>query len=224
MRKNLYLSIVGAIALAMTVVSCNSKSNEPTIEPLGNSGLSVITTPRGELGLKKGEETIITPSVDNKSFAVFDSFVLAKYDDGSQAVQRLLDPETGIEVVSGDSIINAGSYFIGTHSNGMSTIYVPASKFRFAGQQFAVSGSDAVSVFNGKITVYVDGKEAIPATSDYQKIALLKGKGDILVFKDSKWFRMTIGKDKAVALAPKDLKKFQAMKGWDDSSPVMILE
>ena len=176
MRKNLYLSIVGAIALAMTVVSCNSKSNEPTIEPLGNSGLSVITTPRGELGLKKGEETIITPSVDNKSFAVFDSFVLAKYDDGSQAVQRLLDPETGIEVVSGDSIINAGSYFIGTHSNGMSTIYVPASKFRFAGQQFAVSGSDAVSVFNGKITVYVDGKEAIPATSDYQKIMRMNSK------------------------------------------------
>lgn len=224
MREKFFLSIVGAIALAMTVASCNSKSNEPTIEPLGNSGLSVITTPRGELGLKKGEETIITPSVDNKSFAVFDSFVLAKYDDGSQAVQRLLDPETGIEVVSGDSIINAGGYFIGTHTNGMSTIYEPKSKLRFAGQQYAVKGNDAVSVFNGKITVYVDAKEVVPATSDYQKIALLKGTGDMLVFKDGKWFRMTIGKDKAVALNPKELKTFKANKDWNDSSPAMVLE
>ena len=224
MRKSIFLSIVGAIALAMTVASCNSKSNKPTIEPLGDSGLSVITTPRGELGLLKGDETIVTPSIDNKSFVLEANFVLAKYDDGSQVVLRLFDPETKQEVMTGDSIINTGSYFIGTHSNGMSTIYVPASKFRFAGQQFAVSGSDAVSVFNGKITVYVDGKEAIPATSDYQKIALLKGKGDILVFKDSKWFRMTIGKDKAVALAPKELKEFKSKRDWDDSSPVMILE
>ena len=137
----------------------------------------------------------------------------------------LLDPESGYEKLSADTIIWKDGFFEGTR-NGIYLIYIPASKVQFAAKGYAVKGAYALGIFNDKITVWKDSEQLIEPTGDFAKMAVLPD-GKILVLNGKAWGTATV-KDKALvpgkAVTPKDLKKFKAMKGWDDKATVMILE
>ncbi len=221
MKKVIFLSIVAAIAVAMTFVSCgDKKANQNTEEPLAE-GYTLVTTPQGQKGIKKGEDFIVTPTDTYKSFTVSNGgMFLAKKETG----QSLLD-ENGYEKISGDTVVWK-DFFFEAKRGELYIVYIPAYKCQFAGQAYAVGGSYALSTFSGKTTLYKDGQPIIDPTSDFAKMVVLPS-GELLVQKGKSWFTATV-KDKVLvagkAVSPKKLKTFKSKKGWNDSSPVMILE
>jgi len=232
MKKSFLLSIVAVIAVAMTFSSCGKKSGNAGFEqePLaGAEGVTILKAADGALGLQKGDKTI-TPTKDYKAFKAEAGFIIADYEDTSLSLsgQRLLDTDFGeaMSTMGGSKIIyNPAGYF---ETDGtIKTVYVPASKLRFAANAFAIVGGDAVVQYNGKINVYKDGKEILPPTDEFAKIILIKGTRDVIVQSAKSWGKGTINNGAITpgsALSAKDLKAFQARKGWNDSSPVMILE
>ncbi|MBQ8464970.1 MAG: hypothetical protein IJ545_03060 [Alphaproteobacteria bacterium] len=222
MKKVFFLSIVAAIAVAMTFSSCSEKKIvENTEEPLAGTDYILVTTPQGATGIKKGDAFIIEPKADYKSITAVGGLFLAKTASG----QSLLDPETGYSKIDADTIVWKSFYFEGKRGENF-IIYIPAYKAQFAGQDYAVGGSYALSTFSGKTTLYKDGQPIIDPTSDFAKMVVLPS-GELLVQKGKSWFTATV-KDKVLvagkAVSPKELKTFKSKKGWNDSSPVMILE
>ena len=206
----------------MTFVSCGEKkSAQNTEEPIVGTDYVVVTTPTGAKGIKKGDAILVTPTDTYKSIAVDNGMFLAKTDGG----YSLLDPETGYSVLDADTISWKSFYFEGQKSENY-LVYIPAYKCRFAAQAYAVKGGFAISSFNGKITAYKDGQPIIEPTGDFAKMAILPD-GKFLVLKGKSWVTATL-KGKTLfpskAVTPRDLKKYQKMKGWDEKSPVMILE
>lgn len=222
MKKIFFLSIVGAIALAMTFVSCGEKKSTENTEEALAEGYTLVTTPKGEKGIKKGDAILVTPTDTYKSIAVDNGMFLAKTDGG----YSLLDPETGYSVLDADTISWKFFYFEGQRG-GNYLIYIPASKCRFAANTYAVSGAYAIAIFGGKITIWKDGKQLIEPNNEYSKVAVLPD-GKLLVLDGQTWGTATVTADKLIqpgkAVSPKELKKYQSMKGWDDASRVMILE
>ena len=223
MKKFFFLSIVafGMIA-AMTFVSCSGKkAAQNTEEPIVGTDYVVVTTPTGAKGIKKGDAILVTPTNTYKDITVDNGMFLAKTGDG----YSLLDPETGYSVVDADTIVWKSFYFEGQKGENK-LVYIPANKTRFAAQAYAVKGAYAIATFNGKITIWKDGEQLIEPTADFSKMAILPD-GKILVLKGKAWGTATV-KSKALVpgktVTPKDLKKFKANKGWDEKSPVMILE
>ena len=220
MKKSIFLSIVAAIAVAMTFVSCGSKEEvKDTIEPITGTDYSLVTTAKGELGIKKGEEFIVNPSSNYKAIEAIGGMFLAKTEGG----YSLLDLENGQEKVSGDTIIWKDGFFEAPKGE-LFIVYIPECDLRFAANEYAVKENNALAAFNGKITVYLDGKEALPATGDFKKIALV---GDQLYLFAKAWGKGTIKNGAVVpgkSLTAKELKAFQAKKGFDKKATVMILE
>lgn len=219
MKKNLLLSIVAAIAVAMT--SCSEKAQN-TEEPLAGTDYTLVTTPQGAKGIKKGETFIVEPKADYKSISPEGGMFVAKTESG----YALLDPETGYEKISGDTIVWKTFFFECKRGENF-IVYIPAYKCQFAAQAYAVSGAYAIAIFNGKITIWGDGEQLVDPNNEYKKIAVLPN-GTFLLLENENWGTGEPTKDKLImpgkSVSPKELKKFQAMKGWNDSSPVMILE
>lgn len=223
MKKSIFLSIVGAIvALTMTFVSCSEKKvAENTEEAVVGTDYVVVTTPEGAKGLKKGETVLFEPKAGYTAISSEGGMFVAVTESG----QALIDPETGYEKLSCDTLIWKSFYFEAKRGENF-IIYVPAYKCQFAAQAYDVKGAYAIAAFGGKITIYKDGKALIEPTGDFAKIAVLPD-GKLLVLDGKTWGIATI-KDNAIvpgsAATPKDLKKFKGLKGWDEKSPVMILE
>ena len=218
-----FLSIVAAIAVAMTFVSCSEKkAAQNTEEPIVGTDYTVVTTPDGAKGIKKGEAFVVEPRAEYKSFEAAGGMFIAKTERGLS----LLDPETGYERIGADTLIWNDFFFEGQKGENK-LVYIPAYKAQFAAQAYAVKGSYAIATFNGKITIWQDGKQLIEPTGDFAKMAVLPD-GKILVLNGKAWGTATITKDKLIqpgkAVTPKEFKKYKAMKGWDEKSPVMILE
>lgn len=222
MKKIMCVSIVGAIALAMTLTSCDSKKAPAnTEEPIIGTDYTLVKTPDGAVGIKKGEAFILEPKTQYTDITAEGGMFVADTENG----QSLLDPETGYEKLSADTIIWKDGFFEGTR-NGISIVYIPASKVQFAAKEYAVKGSYALGTFNDKISLWKDSEQLIEPTGDYKKIAILPD-GNLIVLNGKTWGTATV-KNKAISpgklVSAKDLKKYKSMKGWDDKATVMILE
>ena len=222
MRKFIFFSIVAAIAVAMTFVSCGEKKSAQNTEELLTEGFTLVTTPQGAKGIKKGDAILVIPTDTYKDITVDNGMFLAKTGDG----YSLLDPETGYSVVDADAIVWKDFFFEGRRGENF-IVYIPAYKTQFAAQAYAVKGAYAIATFGGKITIWQDGKQLIEPTGDYSKVVVLPD-GKLLVLNGKAWGMATVTKDKLIqpgrAVSPKDLKKYQAMKGFDKDATVMILE
>lgn len=217
------VSIVGAIALAMTLTSCDSKKAPANVEePIIGTDYTLVKTPDGAVGIKKGETFIMEPKSQYSDITAEGGMFIAKNAETGYA---LLDPETGYEKLSADTVVWKDGFFEGQR-NGIYLIYIPISKVQFAAKSYAVKGAYALGTFNDKITVWKDSEQLIEPTADFSKMAILPD-GKILVLKGKAWGTATI-KNKTIVpgklVSAKDLKKYKASKGWDDKATVMILE
>lgn len=222
MKKSIFLSIVGAVVLTMTLVSCSEKkSSQNTEEPILGTDYVVVTTPEGATGLKKGDVVLVEPKADYKGISPEGGMFVAK----TAAGLSLLDPETGYEKISGDTLVWKDFFFEAKRGANF-IIYIPAYKAQFAANEYAVKGSYAITFFNNKITIWKEGKQVIEPNGEYNKVAVLPD-GKLLVLDGKTWGIATV-KDNTIvpgsAVSPKDLKKYQAMKGFDKDATVMILE
>ena len=223
MKKIMFLSIVCAIALAMTFASCGEKkATQNTEEAIPGTDYTLVTTPKGEKGIKKGEDIIVTPLDIYKNIAVSNGMLLATTESG----YSLLDPETGYGVLDADTIIWRETCFEGKKGENY-LVYIPANKTRFAAQAYAAKGAYAIALFNGKFTIWKDGEEIVEPNGEYSRIAILPD-GSLLCLEGKTWGIGKITKDKLIqpgkAATPKELKAFKANKGWSDSAECMILE
>ena len=214
----------GMIA-AMTLTSCDSKKAPAnTEEPIIGTDYTLVKTPDGAVGIKKGETFIMEPKSQYSDITAEGGMFIAKNAETGYA---LLNPENGHENerFSADTIIWKEKFFEGTR-NGIYLIYIPASKVQFAAKSYAVKGSYALGTFNDKISLWKDSVQLIEPTGDFAKMAVLPD-GKILVLNGKAWGTATV-KNKALvpgkAVSAKDLKKHKASKGWDDKATVMILE
>lgn len=224
MKKIMCVSIVafGMIA-AMTLTSCDSKKAPANVEtPIIGTDFVLVTTPDGAKGIKKGEAFILEPKTQYTDITAEGGMFIAKNAETGYA---LLDPETGYEKLSADTLIWKGSFFEGSR-NGIYLIYIPSTQVQFAAKEYAVKAPYAVGTFNDKITLWKDGEQLIEPTGDFAKMAVLPD-GKILVLNGKAWGTATV-KDKALVpgklVSAKDLKKYKASKGWSDGAVVMILE
>ncbi len=218
-----FVSIVafGMIA-AMTLTSCDSKKAPAnTEEPIIGTDYTLVKTPDGAVGIKKGDAVIFEPKAEYLAIDAVGGMLIADTENG----QALIDPETGYEKFSADTLIWKDVFFEGPR-NGISIVYIPASKVQFAAKEYAVKGSYALGTFNDKISLWKDSEQLIEPTADFSKMAILPD-GKILVLNGKAWGTASI-KNKTIVpgklVSAKDLKKFKAMKGWDDKATVMILE
>lgn len=219
-----FVSIVafGMIA-AMTLTSCDSKKAPAnTEEPIIGTDYTLVKTPDGAVGIKKGETFIMEPKAQYTDITAEGGMFVAKNAETGYA---LLDPETGYEKLSADTVVWKDGFFEGQR-NGIYLIYIPISKVQFAAKSYAVKGAYALGTFNDKISLWKDSEQLIEPTGDFAKMAVLPD-GKILVLNGKAWGTATV-KNKALvpgkAVTPKDLKKYKGMKGWDDKATVMILE
>lgn len=207
----------------MTFVSCSEKKvAENTEEAVVGTDYVVVTTPEGAKGLKKGETVLFEPKAEYKSISPEGGMFVAKTESG----YALLDPETGYEKISGDTLVWKDFFFEAKRGENF-IVYIPAHKCQFAANEYAVKGSYAIALFNAKITIWQDGKQVIEPNGEYAKIAVLPD-GKLLVLDGNTWGTASITKDKLIlpgkTVAPKDLKKYQAMKDWNKDATVMILQ
>ena len=217
------MSIVafGMIA-AMTLTSCDSKKAPANVEtPIIGTDFVLVTTPDGAKGIKKGEAFILEPKTQYTDITAEGGMFVADTENG----QSLLDPETGYEKLSADTILWKDGFFEGSR-NGIYLIYIPSTQVQFAAKEYAVKGSYALGTFNDKITIWKDGEQLIEPTGDFAKMAVLPD-GKLLVLNGKSWGTASI-KNKTIVpgklVSAKDLKKYKASKGWSDGAVVMILE
>ena len=221
MKKFLFLSIVAAIAVAMTFVACKKQEPKNTEEAIPGTEYILVTTPDGAKGIKKGEAFVVQPKADYAVIVVDGGMFVAQ----TAAGHILIDPETGKELVTADSFTWRDSFFEAKSGENY-VIYIPAYKLQFEAKTYAVKGNYAVGVFENKVTVWQEGKPLIENDGKYSQIAILPD-GKYLVLEGKKWKEAVLDgitlKSKTV-LRNRLLRKYKAMTGWDDNSPVMILE
>ena len=223
MKKSILLSIVAAIAVAMTFVSCGEKQKtQNTEEPIVGTDYIIVTSPEGAKGLKKGEIVLFEPKAEYKDITVEGGMFVAKMESG----WALLDPETGYQTILADTLTWKDFFFEGIRGENY-LVYIPAYKRQFAAQEYVVRGSYAIATFLGKITIWQDGKQLIEPNDEYSKIAILP-EGKLLVLDGNIWGTASVTKERLIQpgkrVQPRDLRKYKAMKGWSDGATVMILE
>ena len=224
MKKTIFLSIVAAIAVAMTFVfvSCGEKkARSNTEEPIAGTDYILVTSPDGAKGLKKGDVVLFEPKAEYKALTVEGGMFVAKMESG----WALLDPETGYETISADTLVWKNFFFEGTRGDNY-LVYIPAYKTQFSAQEYVVRGSYVIATFLGKITIWQDGNQLIEPNDEYSKIAILP-EGKLLVLDGQMWGTATVTAEKLIQpgkrVTPRDLRKYKAMTGWDDNAKVMIL-
>ena len=225
MKKALFLSIVVAIATAMTFISCSEKSKVQET-PLEGTGLMLLTAPDGGFGLKSGEEILIAPTVEYTAFSLLEGFIVASYEQAGTKGQRLLDPETASELLSGDTIEVQENCFIAPRGQVVS-LYFPSTKQRFAASKYLITEDLVMTLFGGKIGIFkTDKTELLKPTDEYGKIAIVAGTTDVYVQADKAWGKGTLKNGEIVPgklLTPKELKALKGKQGWSEA-PIMILE
>lgn len=206
----------------MTFSACGEKkATQNTEEAIPNTDYTLVTTPTGAKGIKKGDAVLIEPKADYKDISVAGGMFIAKTEAG----QVLLDPKTGYSRIEADTLIWKDFFFEGQRGTNY-IVFIPAYNCQFAAQAYEVKGSYAIALFNDKFTIWKDGEQLIEPNGEYSRIAILSD-GSLLCC-DNLWGTGKITKDKLIlpgkAVTPKEFKKYKAMKGWSDSAECMILE
>lgn len=235
-KKNLLSLVAAMVVVAMTFVGCGNKTSKNEVQEVPIDGVPCVklVAADGGLGLKAGPDILIEPTTDYKSFTALAGFIVADFEtDGyiSTANKKLLDPDTGRDLINGDTIVAMDGYFEAVHQAGGETVfslYIPATKKSFAATEYAVVKDRVITKFYGKITLFDSNRnELFSPTDDYKKVALLPD-GSLLVWDGNIWGTGKITKDKLIepgkALTARDLKKYQAMTGWNNNTSVMILQ
>lgn len=190
-------------------------------EKASSETFTVFRDESGLLGVKKGEEIVISPKQNYKDIKIVQGVIIITDSGGNDrlvtATETLRFPCGGIK--------EHDNYLVGRRK-GVNWIYVPSNKTLCKAHAFAVSSvGDVITHYKGHINIYKGG-ECVIKGSNYRRVAILPD-GHLLVFKEKFWEKAHV-KDGAIIsqgmVSTKEIKGWKNSCGWSDDAPVMILK
>lgn len=226
------MSFVAFAATVFVFTSCNSvKEKAASVEsPVAGTDYVIYQDDGGLFGVKKNGVELIHARYDKISYE--NNMFIGDYsfkEFGSVIKGKtLIDPATSKEVLSSDSIMySPEGYFYADVNAGQQGIYLPKTKTTFAAMLDFVLDEEIILVkrSNGWAAYSTKNDTIIAPDKEFQKMALVKAKKQILLQVDGNWWLVEGSKGlpgKFVGVA--DLKKFKKMKGWNDKTEAFVLE
>ena len=223
--------LVAFAATVFVLTSCNSAKEKAASVESPVAGTDYVIYQENEyFGVKKNGTEIIPARYDKISYE--NNMFIGDYsfnEFGSVIKGKtLVDPTTSKEVLSSDSIMySPEGYFYAEVNDGQQGIYLPKTKTTFSAMLDFVLDENIILVkrSNGWAAYSTKNDTIIAPDKEFQKMALVKAKKQILLQVDGNWWLVEDSKGlpgKFVGTA--DLKKFKKMKGWNDKAEAFILE
>lgn len=221
------------VVAALFAASCGKTSGngssveEMEIEKTGYAITKMISGDNVSYGVKKGHVQVIENSyagiVYDHGFFVAD--FVAQLSGVDISGKRLLKPDDGKMVLSGDSIFyHPEGYFI-SQSLDKSDLYFPETDISFfALNDYVVSDNIVLSKGFEDWGAYTIANDTILGPY-YKQIVLLKEKKSTgyLIVQDGVWLRLNAQGEAISQVSPAELRKLKRHREWRNDTPAFVL-